>query len=69
MLKDCLIQELGDASGIFRSPLPQTVLPEVKQEGDSVSSLAVWAGRRWDKILLDISVPWEMAVPRVPLAL
>lgn len=42
VLKDCLILESGATSGIFSSPLLQTVLPELKQEVESVSSVAIW---------------------------
>lgn len=44
----------------FSSPLPQTGLPGLKQEVESVSSLAVWEGGCWYGVFLGISVPWEI---------
>uniref|UniRef100_A0A673U1M9 Transmembrane protein 138 n=1 Tax=Suricata suricatta TaxID=37032 RepID=A0A673U1M9_SURSU len=66
---DCPNQESGATSGIFSSPLPQTVLPGLKQDVESVSSPAIWAGGCPYGELLGIGVPWEMARPRVPRAL
>lgn len=44
----------------FSSLLPQTGLPGLKQEVESVPSLAVWEGGCCYRVFWGVSVPWEI---------